>query len=379
MRIDIGKITSTPCYYYDTELLRATLDEIKRLTEGRPVKTHYAVKANGNPEILRIIANAGLGADCVSGAEILASIEAGFAPKDIFYAGVGKTDEEILIGLEKGIGCFNIESVEELQVVAELAKKRNQKANIALRINPNIDAHTHHYITTGLEENKFGIDLSRLDDALAVVEAESSLNLIGLHFHIGSQITTMEPFKILCTRVNHLADRLKSRGLDFKFFNVGGGLGIDYDDPDKNPIPDFEGFFSTILADLRLRPGQEIHCELGRSIVGQCGSLISRVIYVKKGLEREYAIIDGGMSNLIRPALYQAHHKIEAINPRDPYDIAVYDVVGPICESSDTFGTGEHLPRLRRGDFVAVRSAGAYGESMASTYNMRPVAPAVFG
>ena len=248
---------------------------------------------------------------------------------------------------------------------------KNKTANVALRINPHIDAHTHHYITTGLAENKFGIDITLLEKAVAAVTAHPSLRLIGLHFHIGSQITTMEPYRILCERINAITKQLAHNGIECKFINVGGGLGIDYDRPDANPIADFKGFFDTILGNLDVEPGQIVCCELGRSIVAQCGSLISKVVLVKKGLEREFVIIDAGMSDLIRPALYEAHHKIENISAAPTAEMATYDVVGPVCESADVFGKDEILPTTQRGDLIAIRSAGAYGETMASRYNMR--------
>lgn len=367
----------TPFYLYDTTLLALTLDTLKQAASIAQAHVHYAIKANSNPVILKQIAAQGLGADCVSGGEIRAAIEAGFSADKIFYAGVGKTDNEIRLGIELGIACFNVESFEELEVINDIATQMGKSANVALRANPNIDAHTHHYITTGLEENKFGIDLSRLDHAVDFAVASPHLNLCGLHFHIGSQITTMAPFDILCERINGICAALSERGVNIRIINVGGGLGIDYDNPDENPIADFEGFFTALHNGLKLMPGQEIHCELGRSVVAQCGSLIARVLYVKNGVDRKFLIIDGGMNDLLRPALYGAHHKIDKpLAEGDATD--VYDVVGPICESSDVFGTAEQLPVCRRGDFIALRSAGAYGESMASTYNMRELPGAMF-
>lgn len=368
----------TPFYYYDMELLRSTLEEIKKCIAGSDVHVHYAVKANGNPEILKVIAQAGFGADCVSGGEIAAALNVGFDNASIFYAGVGKTDEEILFGIEKGIGCFNVESIEELEVIAELGEKAQRKVPVALRVNPNIDAHTHEYITTGLEENKFGIDMRCLDKAVDKALASEWIDLTGLHFHIGSQITITEPFALLCERINKITEKYREKGIEFKILNVGGGLGIDYDTPDENPIPDFKGYFDTLKSGMHLQAGQEIHCELGRAIVAQCGSLISRVVYVKEGLGRKFLILDAGMNDLLRPALYGAHHKIEVVDPRDEAETDIYDVVGPVCESSDVFGKDEKIPAVRRGDLVALRSAGAYGESMASEYNMRRLPGSLF-
>ncbi|MDE6636768.1 MAG: diaminopimelate decarboxylase [Muribaculaceae bacterium] len=371
MDIKMFEGIKTPFYYYDKALLEQTLDAIETCTAGTPMKVHYAIKANSVPEILHIISARGFGADCVSGNEIKIAVDCGFNPKDIYYAGVGKTDEEILTGIECGIGCFNIESIEEIDILSHLAAKCGKQVTVALRVNPNIDAHTHEYITTGLKENKFGIDLRVLDDAVKKVKESDYLDLGGLHFHIGSQITVSEPFKILCERINELKTKFKLDGVNFRFFNVGGGLGINYDNPDEYPIPDFASYFNTILSNLELEPGQEVHCELGRAIVGQCGSLISKVVLVKQGLEKNFVIIDAGMSDLIRPALYGAHHKIENISAECKDADKIYDVVGPICESSDVFGKDELLPETRRGDLIALRSAGAYGEAMASQYNMR--------
>lgn len=379
MKIDItlAEGLKTPLYYYDHSILSETLDEINRCIAEKPIKVHYAVKANCNPQILKVISEAGLGADCVSGREVTAAIKAGFKPDTICYAGVGKTDRELIGGMKAGIAYFNSESIEELEILSQLAQEYGYKANVCLRVNPNIDAHTHQYITTGLEENKFGINLQMLDKAVEYTQNSPVLNLLGLHFHIGSQITEMEPFKLLCEQINRLQDEYEAKGINFKVINVGGGLGIDYEDPDKHPIPDFKGFFNTLISNLKLRPGQELHCELGRSIVAQCGALVSKVTYVKKGVNREFIILDAGMNDLLRPALYGAHHKIENLTAPADSPVKIYDVVGPICESSDVFGKDEKLPETKRGDLIALRSAGAYGESMASTYNIRTLPESV--
>lgn len=380
MNIDIKSIegVQTPFYYYDTPLLRQTLTQLSESARTHGVHVHYAIKANGNPGILKEIAAFQLGADCVSGGEIDAALNAGFPAERIFYAGVGKTDREIELGIRSGIGCFNVESREEMQVIEEIAARLGIRARVAIRVNPNIDAHTHHYITTGLEENKFGIDLSLIEETAQHAHASKWLDLVGLHFHIGSQITIMEPFELLCQRINELCSMFRAQGIEFRILNVGGGLGIDYDNPDENPIPDFEAFFATLSRELKLQPGQEIHCELGRAIVAQCGSLITRVVYVKEGVGRRFLILDGGMNDLMRPALYGAHHNIENLSASDSAATEVYDVVGPICESSDVFAKDEKLPASHRGDLVALRSAGAYGESMASTYNMRSLPSSFF-
>lgn len=361
----------TPFYFYDLRLLERTVKEIRRTARDPRFKVHYAIKANANPGILRTIQAAGFGVDCVSGWEIEAALEAGFRGDRIVFAGVGKSDAEIRTALEADIECFNIESEPELRVISEIATEMGKTARVAIRVNPNIDAHTHAYITTGLAENKFGINLEQLESIIDLAGSLPAIELRGLHFHIGSQITETEPFVMLCETINRLQDEYEQKGVKFSLINVGGGLGIDYAHPERHPIPDFEAYFTTFHNHLRLRPEQELHFELGRSIVAQCGSLITRVLYVKQGTSKRFAIVDAGMSDLIRPALYSAHHKIENIsNPNG--ELHHYDVVGPICESSDRFGESETLPEVRRGDMLALRSAGAYGEIMASRYNCRP-------
>ena len=370
--IDKFGALATPFYYYDTTLLRRTLAVIREELARRPgYHLHYAVKANANPRVLTIIRESGLGADCVSGGEIRACIQAGFPADRIVYAGVGKADWEINLGLDHGIGCFNVESVPELEIINGLASARGKVARVAFRINPNVGAHTHAHITTGLAENKFGISMADMDRVIELAGAMPCVRFVGLHFHIGSQILDMGDFIALCNRINELQDHLDARRIRVESINVGGGLGIDYAHPNRQPIPDFKAYFATYEKCLKLRPGQTLHFELGRSVVGQCGSLIARVLYVKQGTNKQFAILDAGMTDLIRPALYQAFHKIENISSDLP--VQTYDVVGPICESSDVFGKAIDLNAARRGDFIALRSAGAYGEIMASGYNCRPL------
>ena len=368
--IETFKHCETPFYYYDLELLKATLHEMNACIKDLPYKVHYAVKANANPRILHEIKEAGLSIDCVSGGEIVAALAAGFKGDTIAFAGVGKTDKEISLGINHDIFCFNVESLAELEVINEIAAAKGKIANIALRINPNIDAHTHEYITTGLSENKFGINLEQIDMAVDKAMSMPDVNLIGLHFHIGSQLLDFTPYKMLCDRINDLQDHFEARGISFKIINVGGGLGINYENPNENPIPDFKNYFDTFRNNLKLRKGQELHFELGRAIVGQCGSLITRVIYVKNGTTKNFVIVDAGMTDLIRPALYQAHHVAENITS-PATETARYDIVGPICESSDKFASDETLPLTHRGDLLALRSAGAYGEVMEMQYNCR--------
>ncbi len=359
----------TPFYYYDVELLNKTLDLVKKESSVNNVEVHYAVKANANPKVLSIIASKGFGADCVSGNEVKAAVEAGFPASKIVFAGVGKTDPEINLALEYNIFCFNAESIPELEVINELAACKGKIANIELRVNPNVDAHTHHYITTGLNENKFGFNMDDLESVVKMIAGMKNLKLIGLHFHIGSQITDLSSFENLCVRVNDLQDKFESWGVKLENINIGGGLGINYEHPNHMPIADFESYFRLFGKHLKLRAGQTMHCEPGRSLVAQCGSLITKVTYVKKGKEKQFAIVDAGMTDLIRPALYDAYHRIENIS--SDADEEKYDVVGPICESSDVFDKEILLNGTKRGDYLAIRSAGAYGEIMASGYNLR--------
>ena len=376
--VDILQQSRTPFYYYDMEVLNQTLEEIKRHSAGMNCVVHYALKANSNFNIISEIAKHGLGADLVSGNEIKAAIEAGFPAHEMVFSGVGKTDWEIMLGLEKGIGCFNVESIPELDVINQLAAEMGKTAPIAIRVNPDIDAHTHKYITTGTADNKFGIGIESLLPVVRHALELPHIHLRGLHFHIGSQITQMQPYVMLCQTINDLQDQYKQQGIRFEIINVGGGLGIDYDDPDTHLIPDFKSYFGTFKQLLNIRPNQLIHFELGRTIVGQCGSLITRVVFVKENRNKKFVIVDAGMTDLIRPALYGAYHKIENLTAGQTKMMEKYDVVGPVCESSDVFAHDRELPLTKRGDLLAVLSAGAYGESMASTYNLRDLPNSLF-
>lgn len=368
--IDKFRELRTPFYYYDTQVLRNTLDTIRREAgKYENYVVHYAVKANANPQILSIVRESGLGADCVSGGEIKAAVMAGFPAGKIVFAGVGKSDWEIELGLDLDIFCFNVESIPELEVINELASRKGKVARVAFRINPNVGAHTHANITTGLAENKFGISMEDMIHVIELAQDMKYVQFVGLHFHIGSQIMDMGDFMALCNRVNQLQDLLDKHCIRIEHINVGGGLGVDYAHPDRQAIPDFRHYFETYANGLKLRAYQTLHFELGRAVVAQCGSLISKVLYVKQGTNKQFAILDAGMTDLIRPALYQASHKIENLTSEEPFE--TYDVVGPICESSDVFGKAIDLNRVRRGDLIALRSAGAYGEIMASRYNCR--------
>jgi len=360
----------TPFYYYDTQLLAETLAAIKEETDKHEgYHLHYAVKACANPKVLRQIQQAGFGADCVSGGEIKVCLENGFPASEIVFAGVGKADWEIELALEAGIQYFNVESLPELDVIAEIAKRMGKVADVSFRINPNVGAHTHAHITTGLAENKFGIAMDDMIRVIRIAQQQPSLRFVGLHFHIGSQILQMDDFEALCLRINELQEVLEAEGIEVQNINVGGGLGIDYENPDQHPVPDFKAYFETYAKSLKLRPGQRLHFELGRAVVGQCGSLVTRCLYVKQAKHKQFVIVDAGMTDLIRPALYGASHLIQNLSSSAPSQ--TYDVVGPICESSDTFAKDCLLPETKRGDLIVLRSAGAYGEIMASRYNCR--------
>lgn len=355
------------------------------------------MKANFNPKVLDMIKDFGFGADCVSGNEVKEAIERGFGKDNVVFAGVGKSDKEINLALDADIFCFNVESVQELAVIDGLAKAKNKTAKIAIRINPNVDAHTHHFITTGLDENKFGVNTWQLPEVAEALRKCPNLQFIGIHFHIGSQITDMEVYKNLCTRINEIQDWFEDHGFTIKVLNTGGGLGIDYYSPDTN-ISDFESYFKVFKQFLNVKPGQEVHFELGRALVGQCASLISRVLYVKNGQKKNFLVLDAGMTELIRPMLYQAYHQIENVSQKSevgspksdasekvtqdsglkPQDLTKYDVVGPICESTDCFQKDVELPESFRGDLIAIRTAGAYGEVMASSYNLRDRVASVY-
>ena len=375
--IDSFKGVETPFYYYDVELLEKTIATVREeAARYGNFDVHYAIKANFNPRLLEIIAKSGLGADCVSGGEVEAALKAGVPASKIVFAGVGKTDKEIAQALDAGIFCFNAESVPELEAIEALAAERGVVAQVALRINPNVGAHTHSNITTGLAENKFGINYELLDEVIDIIEGMEHISLVGMHFHIGSQILVMDDFIALCGRINELQELLfETRGLVLPHINVGGGLGVRYDAPDRYPVPDFHLYFATYANNLKLYPGQRVHFELGRSIVAQCGALVTRVTYVKHGGCKQFVIVDAGMNDLIRPALYDAYHRIENLTSSKPDE--VYDVVGPVCESSDVFCRDRKIPATERGDMLVMRTAGAYGEAMAFGYNCRALPKAV--
>jgi len=364
----------TPFYYYDLALLKRTLKECAEAANEYNYHVHFALKANFNYKVLETIRSQGFGADCVSGGEVEKAIETGFSPEQVVFAGVGKSDREINYALDQDIFAFNVESIQELEVINELAEAKGKIAKVAIRINPNVDAHTHHYITTGLDENKFGINSWDLPAVAETLKKSENLSFLGIHFHVGSQILDMNVFKSLCVKVNEMQAWFEERGMPVKVLNVGGGLGVDYHNPDENPISDFKAYFKIFADFLTVKPHQEVHFELGRALVAQCSSLVSKVLYIKNGIKKNFVVLDAGMTELMRPALYQAYHKIENISKIVSSDEATvsYDVVGPICESSDCFGKDVAMPETKRGDLIALRTAGAYGEVMASAYNLRP-------
>ena len=373
---------ATPFYYYDIDLFRRTIAYAKEISEKYNIKIHYAIKANVERRLLEEISAKGFGADCVSGNEVLHAHSCGFSADKIVFAGVGKSDKEIFNALQLGIEAFNCESLQEIIVINEMAHTHGLKANVSVRINPDIDAHTHKYVTTGLYENKFGISQHEFEKLIDILKKSENINFYGLHFHIGSQITRVEEvFALECQRVNEIVAYFERQGLKVDNINLGGGLGVDYDDPDETPIADFEGWFRTIAENISRREDQTVHVEPGRSLVAQCATLISRVLFVKSGETKNFLIMDAGMNDLIRPALYGAYHKIENLSAAQrtffPTHQA-YDIVGPVCESSDVWGAGRLLPLSVRGDLMAIRSTGAYGQVMASRYNMKDLAPSVF-
>ena len=373
---------ATPFYYYDMDLFKKTVDHVAELAVKHDIKVHYAVKANVERRLLEYISAKGFGADCVSGNEVLHAHSCGFPAEQIVYAGVGKSDKEIYESMMLGIEAFNCESLQELFVINEMAHVYGVKANVSVRINPDIDAHTHKYVTTGLYENKFGISQHEFDKLIAILQKSEHINFIGLHFHVGSQISRVEEvFGLECRRVNDIVKYFEKKGVEIRNINLGGGLAVDYDDPDASPIADFETWFETISANIERRLDQAVHVEPGRSIVAQCATLISRVVFVKSGETKNFLIMDAGMNDLIRPALYGAYHKIENLSASQRQffpTYQAYDIVGPVCESSDVWGAGRLLPLSVRGDLMAIRSTGAYGQVMASRYNMKDLAPSVF-
>lgn len=369
------KQRATPYYFYDLERLSMDTMAAKKAAEKYHYQIHYAVKANHEPKIMAFMKNCGFGVDCVSENELHASLNMGFEASQILLAGVGKTDKELELAIYHNIKAIHAESLEELEVIDEIAGKMNRVAKIAIRINPNVNANTHPGITTGLNENKFGISQGKFEELDGLLPLLKNIKIIGLHFHIGSQILELNSFKELADSVNLTWSRFLEKGYSFTYLNLGGGLGIDYHEPDGETAA-FDHYFALFNRLLDIPKETKVHFELGRSLVGQCGSLISKVLYVKKGEEKEFLILDAGMTELIRPALYNSYHQVDVLN--NTKLIRSYDIVGPVCESSDLFAKQREMKETKRNDIAAIRSAGAYGQVMSSNYNLRPSPDAVF-
>jgi diaminopimelate decarboxylase len=371
---DIAAAVGTPCYVYAAGAMRARAAEFQRAFHGERVLFCYAVKANSNLAVIRLFAEEGVGADTVSGGEIARALAAGVPPRRIVYAGVAKTDEEIRFALAAGILQFNVESVQELARVAELAAAMDRTAPVALRINPDVAAGTHEKISTGRRHDKFGIPWDEAPAAYAMAGRLAGVEPVGLHLHIGSQITRLEPFEEAYRRGVELFTRLRAEGVPLRRLDLGGGFGVRYRDEPRVEAEAFAGLVRRLTAGLDC----ELLFEPGRAFVAEAGVILSSVIYLKEAGERRFLVLDSGMHVLVRPAMYDAHHPVVPVRePAKGEPLVPMDVVGPICESSDVLGRDRMLPLLGRGDLVAITGAGAYGAVMASQYNSRPSAAEV--
>ncbi|MGB3683352.1 MAG: diaminopimelate decarboxylase [Rubrobacteraceae bacterium] len=362
---EIARSAGTPTYVYSHAALERAYRELDEAFSGLDHLVCYAVKANANLAVLRALASFGAGADIVSGGELYRAMRAGFDPKKVVFAGVGKTEEELMAGLGERILIFNVESESELERLDQLAARHGKKARVALRINPDVDAGTHDHMTTGREKDKFGI---AAEDALRLVEKIKEcrcIDLIGVHQHIGSQITKLEPYTESVERSAALVDELKNRGFDIRYFNIGGGLGIPYNGEETIAPRDFVNAIRPALE----ATGAKILCEMGRYIAGNAGALLTSVVYRKRSGEKSFVVADAGMNDLLRPSLYDAHHEVLPVGENG--STAPADLVGPVCESGDYLARDRELPDAAEGDVLAVMSAGAYGFSMASNYNSR--------
>lgn len=367
----------TPFYLYDIGLLDQTLESLMSIASKYGYKIHYAIKANYDAKLLQIIRKYGVGIDCASGNEVRCAIEAGFDPKSIVYAGVGKRDKEICYAIEQNILAINCESIEELYLVDQLAAEAGKVVSIALRVNPDIDPKTNHCIDTGQADSKFGISYEEILSSVDAIKSLKHVDVIGMHIHIGSQIRELHVFENMCNKVNVIVENLTKLGFEIEFVDVGGGLGINYDMPENEPIPNFASVFAIIKQHLKVG-NRQVHFEFGRSIVGQCGELITKVLYNKTtATGRRLVIVDGSMTELIRPALYGSYHNIENITSEAEQRLK-YTIVGTACESTDVFDENVSLPITKRGDLLTIKSAGAYGMSMASRYNQHDLPTAVY-
>lgn len=399
----ISKIKkNTPFYLYDKDLLTTTLKHCKKAAKihlQHEICLHYAVKANDNKNILKIIQKSDFGVDCVSGGEIKKILKRGFSPQKIVFAGVGKTDNEIKFALRNAIYAFNTESLAEIKIINTLAKSLDKTTNIMIRINPDVDAKTHKHISTGTYANKFGITFEDFLEFEPQLRNFKNVNFIGLHYHIGSQITDMNVFKNLIKKINLHYHTLHELKFNLTDLDIGGGLGINYKNPAQEPIANFSNYFKIIADNLDIPKNIKLHFELGRSIVAQCGVLVTSVLFTKNTIGTNFAIIDAGMNDLMRPALYSAKHKIAKLNDYssnskdniitaykkttvapNKEDITQaklklhkerYHIVGPVCESTDIFAKNLSLEELKRGDKLVIYSTGAYGRVLANQYNSR--------
>jgi diaminopimelate decarboxylase len=363
---EIARDVGTPVYVYSHGALERAYRELDEAFADLDHLVCYAVKANGNLAVLRALASFGAGADVVSGGELYRVMRAGFDPKKVVFAGVGKTQKELMAGLGERILLFNVESASELEHLDRLASRHGKRARVALRVNPDVDAETHEHVATGRAFDKFGIPT---EEALALAERVAeyrSVDLIGVHQHIGSQITKLAPFTESIERSAGLVEELKNRGFDIRYFNIGGGLGIRYKDEEA---PTSKELVDAIRPALEAT-GVKILCEMGRYIAGGAGALLTRVVYRKKSGEKDFIVADAGMNDLLRPSLYDAHHEVRSVDENG--SVANADLVGPVCESGDYLARDRELPDAREGDLLAIMCAGAYGFSMASNYNSRP-------
>jgi len=362
---EIARGAGTPTYVYSHAALERAYRELDEAFGNLDHLVCYAVKANGNLAVLRALSSFGAGADIVSGGELYRAMRAGFDPKKVVFAGVGKTDEEIMSGLGERILLFNVESASELEHLERLAARHGKQTRVSLRVNPDVDAGTHDHVATGRAFDKFGIPV---DEALTLVgrmDDYPHVDLIGVHQHIGSQITKLDPFVESIEKTAGLVEELKRRGFDIKYFNIGGGLGIRYND-EETPTP--KDLINAIRPSLEAT-GTKILCEMGRYVAGNAGALVTGVVYRKRSGEKDFIVADAGMNDLLRPSLYDAYHEVRSV--QEDGSVANADLVGPVCESGDYLARDRELPDAREGDLLAVMSAGAYGFSMASNYNSR--------
>ena len=364
----LAKEQGTPCYLYSHATLTRHFQAFDQAFAAVPHLIAFAMKANSNLAILRLMASLGSGADIVSGGELFRALQAGIPPSKIVFAGVGKSPEEIAYALDSDILLFNVESAAELQAINDVARGKGARARVALRVNPDIDPMTHPYITTGLKKSKFGIGADRAMEEFSKAASLSNVEVIGVHAHIGSQLTQVSPFVDSLKKVVGLIETLKKQGIPIRYLNIGGGLGITYSDE----TPPHPTEYADAMTPLLHAAQCEIILEPGRVITGNAGVMLTRVLYIKETGAKTFAIVDAAMNDLLRPSLYQAHHDILPVRQVPNASTAVFDVVGPVCESGDFLAQGRTMPAVKAGDLLAVMSAGAYGFAMASNYNSRP-------